>query len=121
MEGNYRASPDACFLHGQDHAVANPSALVPAKKLYVCHQTKTHRNDALPSWPGASLVEHSTMSQTVRYGILARQIYATPAAGASRPAIKAFMLASVDQPDVVDRPSLDAAASLRRCHLADVL
>jgi hypothetical protein len=69
MEGNYRASPDACFLHGQDHAVANPSALVPAKKLYVCHQAKTHRNDALPSWPGASLVEHSTMSQTVRYGI----------------------------------------------------
>src|SRR5437762_6135377 len=44
-------------MNEQHHAVANPAALMPAEELDVSHQTKAHRDDALPSWPGASLVE----------------------------------------------------------------
>ena len=57
MEGNYRASPDACFLHGQDHAVANPSALVPSEELDLGDQTEPDRDDALSRRPCPKTVE----------------------------------------------------------------
>src|SRR5262249_48762769 len=47
-----------CYLHRQDHAIADRAALVPAEELDVRHEPEPDRDNAFLCWPGAPLVEY---------------------------------------------------------------
>ena len=49
--------PDACFLHRQDHTVADRTALVASEELDISNQPEPDRYDALLCYPSPSLVE----------------------------------------------------------------
>ena len=45
-----------CYPHGENHAVADRAALVPAEELDVSHEPEADRDNASFRWRGAALI-----------------------------------------------------------------
>ena len=67
---------------------------MPAEELDVSHHTKAHRDDALPSWPGASLVEQVPKPLTATMQMIAHGIEAAVPPQTATPASKVIVTAN---------------------------